>query len=399
MSRSAAVRSSVRLQRVLRQGVLLHTGADRMTLGLVGVQEEVRCAAVHHLRQLPAEIHGILQAGVEALPSLGRMHMGGVARDQHPASAVGLCLACGVGESGDPGRAVDPVVRPVGEHERLTHMLQGRLPVFELRVGQHDPYPPVLPLADAATWAEAEFRFLVHLYLGDQPAGRRIPPGELDAGGLSDHASSSVAPHEVFRPKRLAIRQLDVDARLVLRETHHLALPDDRHPQLAHPSSQYALEVVLPECKPVVVSGGKIADVQGDAGESLDLHGASLCQEPVRDTALIEHLDGARMQTTGARAGEVLAGAPLEDGDIDSPQGQLGRQHQAGRTSAGDHDGVFSHAPASSTRSPARRCDPPVPSNFPIPPLLTPRAFAVTGRANERLSARIVACGKPPPPL
>src|SRR5258708_4219494 len=42
------------------------------------------------------------------------------------------------------------------------------------------------------------------------------------------------------------------------------------------------------------------------------------------------------MQTACARAGEVLADAPLDNGDVDARQGELGRQHQARRTSSID---------------------------------------------------------------
>ena len=63
----------------------------------------------------------------------------------------------------------------------------------------------------------------------------------------------------------------------------------------------------------------------------------SLRKEPIGDPALIEDLDGACVQTACARAGEVLAGAPLDDGDVDTRQRQLARQHQPGRTSSGDH--------------------------------------------------------------
>ena len=55
--------------------------------------------------------------------------------------------------------------------------------VFEVLFGQYDPYrPSVLHPADATTLgAHVELRLLVHVDLGDQPAGRRIPPGELDS--------------------------------------------------------------------------------------------------------------------------------------------------------------------------------------------------------------------------
>ena len=74
-----------------------------------------------------------------------------------------------------------------------------------------------------------------------------------------------------------------------------------------------------------------------------DLHGLPLREEPISDSALIEHLDGARVQTACARAGEVLAGAPLDDRDVDARQRQLARQHQPCRASSGDHHGVPGH--------------------------------------------------------
>ena len=195
--------------------------------------------------------------------------------------------------------------------------------------------------------ADAQFRLLGHLDLGDQAARRRIPAGELDAGGLADHAASSVAPDEILRPQRLAVGQLDVDAGVVLRETRHLTPAIDRHRQLVDPVGQDALDVVLPQPEPVRVPGGKVADVQPDPGERRDLHHLPLREEPIGDATLIEHLDRARVQTARARAGELLAGAPLDDRDVDPRQRQLARQHQPGRASSGDHHRMLGHIVAS----------------------------------------------------
>ena len=85
---------------------------------------------------------------------------------------------------------------------------------------------------------------------------------------LTDQTASSVAPDEIFRPQRLAVGQLDVDAGVVLREARHLTPAIDRHRQLADPAGQDALDVVLPQPEPVVVPGGKVADVQRDAGRT-----------------------------------------------------------------------------------------------------------------------------------
>jgi hypothetical protein len=49
------------------------------------------------------------------------------------------------------------------------------------------------------------------------------------------------------------------------------------------------------------------------------------------------------VQTACARAGEVLAGAPLDNGDVDARQRQLTRQHQPRRTSSDDHHRMVGH--------------------------------------------------------
>src|SRR6185437_1755917 len=152
--------------------------------------------------------------------------------------------------------------------------------------------PSVCRPADATTLALAELRLLVHLDLGHQPTPRRSPPRELDAGCFTDYAASSVAPDEIFRSKRHATGQLDIDAGVVLSEAHHLGATKDRNSEFTDPAGQDGLEAALREREPVVVPGGKVADVQPDPGETLDLHHLLLREEPIGDAALIEYLDG-----------------------------------------------------------------------------------------------------------
>ena len=140
-----------------------------------------------------------------------------------------------------------------------------------------------------------------------------------------------------------AVGQLDVDAGVVLRETRHLTSAMDRHLELADPVGQDPLDVVLPQPESVGVPGGEVADVQGDPGEPCDLSHLSLRQEPVGDPTLVEDLDGARVQAAGARTGEVLTVAPLDDANVDPRQRQLARQHQPRRASSGDHHRVLGH--------------------------------------------------------
>ena len=168
-------------------------------------------------------------------------------------------------------------------------------------------------------------------------------PGKRDAGRLADEAASAVASDEILRPQRAAVAQLDIDAGVVLRETRHFDAAIDRHPELVDPAGEDPLDVVLPQPEPVGVAGGKAADVEMDPGKPGGLRLLPLGEEPIGDAALIEDLEGARMQTARARADELLAGAPLDDGDVDSRQRQLARQHQPRRTASGNHHRMLGH--------------------------------------------------------
>ena len=168
---------------------------------------------------------------------------------------------------------MDSVVCPVHGDQRLTDIAQrwvagGSYVLF----GQHHPHPPPLfELADRmdtdGVAAEAPCRLLGHLGLGDKPAGRRIPPGELDAGRFADVTASSIAADEVLGPHGLTVGQLDVDASVVLCEACHLTSAIDRHPQLANPVRQDTLDVGLPECEKVAVASREVTDVDGNTCE------------------------------------------------------------------------------------------------------------------------------------
>lgn len=80
---------------------------------------------------------------------------------------------------------------------------------------------------------------------------------------------------DVLRHLRISVRPIGTTSRLevgmlrrtsnaavVLREPRHLTSAIDRQRQLADAADQNALDVVLPQCKPVWVAGGKVADVQ-----------------------------------------------------------------------------------------------------------------------------------------
>ena len=144
-------------------------------------------------------------------------------------------------------------------------------------------------------------------------------------------------------PSDYLVGPLDVDAGVVLREPGHLAAGVNRHPQLVDPVGQDALDVVLPQPEPVVVADGEVADVQRDPGEARNLSHLPPREEAIGDSTLIEHLDRACVQTTGARADELLAGAPLDNGDVDPRLRQLARQHQPRRTARGDLHRMLGH--------------------------------------------------------
>src|SRR4029078_3140425 len=100
-------------------------------------------------------------------------------------------------------------------------------------LAHHDAYPfavlqPGQGLSAVLVLADAERRLAAPFDLGDHGANGRVPAGELDAGGLADQAAPSVASGEVFRPQRLAVGQLDLDAGVVPADTRHVAAPVTR---------------------------------------------------------------------------------------------------------------------------------------------------------------------------
>ena len=153
---------------------------------------------------------------------------------------------------------------------------------------------------------ETDLRLLVHLDLGDQPAGRRIPSGEVDAGGLPDHTRPP--SHRRGSRRRPAVGQLHIDAGAVLHEPGDFLVRARSAPPTLRPGGQDALEVALPGAT-VVVAGGEVADVQRDPANAWTCDRLPLGEEPFGDAALIEHLDGPRAGRGAAI--DLLARAPL----------------------------------------------------------------------------------------
>jgi len=101
------------------------------------------------------------------------MHVRGVAGQQDASVAVSGSLTRHVGEPGDPGGTVDPVVGPVDGDERLTEIAQcGFAGGSDLPFGQYDPHRPAILQPTEGMDAErilvkSPLRLLGHLDFGD----------------------------------------------------------------------------------------------------------------------------------------------------------------------------------------------------------------------------------------
>ena len=246
------------------------------------------------------------------------MHVCGVARDQHASLAVGGRLPRSIGEPGNRGGRVDPVIGPVDGDERRAEIAEGGFGgLSDMLFGHEDADRSVirvdyLAVADLVLHpaegmdaegvaADAPFRRrLGELGLGDQVAGGGIRSRERDAGGLADQAASAVAPDEILRPQRAAVAQFDIHAGVVLRETRHFNAAIDRHLELVDPAGEDPLDVVLPQPETVGVAGGKAAEIEMDPGKPGGLRLLPLGEEPIGNAALIEDLEGARVEAARA---------------------------------------------------------------------------------------------------
>jgi hypothetical protein len=105
----------------LGPGVAQHRLARGVSFARVGVEQRVGCIPAYDGGQLPAEVRRVQQADVQTLTAARRMHVRGIARQQHPAAPVGVGLtgvvaepACVVQFLDDDRGAGDPSDR-VGE--------------------------------------------------------------------------------------------------------------------------------------------------------------------------------------------------------------------------------------------------------------------------------------------
>ena len=202
---NALLRSSTRRSTTLRHRVAQHTRGDRVALGVIGIEKAFRRYPLEYLGQLPSQIHRILHTDVEALSTHRGMHMRGVAGQQDASVAVSGGLPRHVGEAGDPGGTVNTKVGAVDGDQRLADVAQcGFAGGSDVPLGQYDPRSSILRLADAmlaeGVLVKSPFRLLGCFKFGDQPARRRIPAGEFDAGYLADEAAAAIAARRDTAP-------------------------------------------------------------------------------------------------------------------------------------------------------------------------------------------------------
>ena len=248
------MRSSGRPERDLRHRVAQHAGGDRVALGVVGVQEAFRRRPLDHLGQLPSQVHRILHTDVEALSTHRVVHVCGVAGQQDASVAVGRGLPRHIGEPGDPGGTVDPVVGPVDGDERLAEIAQGGFGRgSDVLLGHHDPHRAVVREDDLAVadlvLHPTEGMDAEGVVADAQFAAPRPSRPRRSGCSSSDPTRGTRCPPPcgrrcVLRRSRRdtaarsdsAVGQLDVDAGVVLREARHLTSAMDRHRRARRPS-------------------------------------------------------------------------------------------------------------------------------------------------------------------
>ena len=172
-----------------------------MAFGLVGLQQGVGPPPAQRSSQLPAQIHRILDAGVHTLAANRRMHVCGVAGDEHVADAVTLSLTTFTSESRHPPHVMHSVVAAGDPDERIPHVLEfkwrvrGRVRLAQIpcdesgvavAVGQHKHQPVPIGLGEHRRAVGC-----VDSNIGQHDVGPILRTSEGD---------SREAPHRVVRP-------------------------------------------------------------------------------------------------------------------------------------------------------------------------------------------------------
>ncbi len=336
-------------QRVLGASVHAHPLADRSAFALVGVQQPFGRPPPQLRGELPAEVHRVLDARVEALPAHRQVDVRRVARQEDPPRPVPVGQPGGVAEAGQPAHLGVVEQVEVGPrhafHDRL-ELLQRRLHRAARRLhaelDRRDP-EQARPQRDHrvhALLAQGRRHPRHHRRVGDHVRGQTVHrgrrAGEPDARQLADQARAAVAAHEVLAAHGvLAFRRPHHHrhaVRVLLRRHHLVPAPDVR----AHARGaflQQPFDVALRHQERDQRRVDQVLQLQQPEVVGLD---PRVVREPV-EPALAEHLDRPRVQRQRPR---VLAGfrRPFQDDRRHTRQAQLTGQHQTGRPSARDDD-------------------------------------------------------------
>ena len=310
-STSACTRSSRRWSSVWAIVYRSARAVDRVALGEVRVEQALRRRAVDHLRELPAQVHRVLHPEAEPLSAGGIVDVGRVAGEQHAPGAVGRGLARRVGEAGDPDRAVDPEVGAVdpararrcssssvgSRSARASGSVRTTRTARRPRAGR-SPWTPTASWRSPSSGGPRSSRPRRSGCCASRPS-----PGSRCRPALRIRLRPPSHPTRYCARSVVAVGQRDLDAGVVLREARHLARRSG--PCTGSSATQPARIRSISFCNSASVYGcrvGKSLMSSTVVPKRHDLHRLPSLEEPLRDPALVEHLDRARVQTAGARA-------------------------------------------------------------------------------------------------
>ena len=189
-----------------------HEAADWPALGLVGVEQRLVGQTSVDQGQLPAEVPGVLDAGVHALGAGGAVHVGGVAGDEDTAGTVVDGLPVMEPEVRQPDRIAQPQLAAgegVDERLQVGERGFGRLLVLG-GAGDGRTHADHAPARRPAQREEEQhparanegvrcpaFEVAVDLEVAECERLRVRPAFERDPGETADAAAGAVAAGEV----------------------------------------------------------------------------------------------------------------------------------------------------------------------------------------------------------
>jgi hypothetical protein len=345
---------------------------------LVAVQQRCRGPGEHG-GQLPAQVVGVLDAGVHALAAGRVAHVGRVARQEHPAVAEPL----GQPDIGPPHRRPGQLVQPDGlvaggRRDLVLQVLQRDVGIGRLH-GEGEQ-------VRAGQWHQRDTGLAGHPH----PAVRAVQPGQPHIGeqcphrlvGLAVEADAETAAHRApaavgadqipgAQPGRpVGSGQRRGHAVVVLVEVDQCRGQFDVVAETGQPLPQQLLGAELRQEPDVRVrhvrprrhrlGRGALPDhlvalvaAYLDAGVALGEHG-------VHDADVVEDLKGAWLETVRPGAAEELLGL-VHQPETDSSAGQLDSEHQPGRPAP--HDQHVHVSPGQ-----LRHDDPPHASSYDVRP-------------------------------